>query len=78
MTKRDFLEQLQEELEFETQLTEETLFGNLEEWDSLSVMVLIGFVSEHFGISLKAAEIAELAGIQALIEKIGFDKFSGE
>lgn len=76
MKKENFLSKLQEELEFETELTETTNLKDLDEWDSMGAMVLIGFVSEEFGVTLNADDIKAMTTINSLIEKIGLDKFN--
>lgn len=76
MTKQDFILGLQEELDFETVLTESTIIKDLDEWDSMGAMVLIGFVSNEFDIILNPGDIEEMSTIYSLIEKIGLDKFN--
>ena len=53
MNISDFLLGLQEELEIETALSLDTDLKQLEDWDSMAAMLLIGYVSnlqhiEHF------------------------------
>jgi acyl carrier protein len=67
------ISKLQEELEFETELTETTNLKDLDEWDSMGAMVLIGFVSEEFGVTLNADDIKAMTTINSLIEKIGLE-----
>lgn len=76
MKRADFLSRLQEELEFELELTETSNLKDLDEWDSMGAMVLIGFVSEEFGVTLNADDIKAMTTINFLIEKIGLDKFN--
>jgi acyl carrier protein len=76
MEKSVFLSRLQEELEFESELEINTNIKDLEEWDSMAAMVLIGFVSDEFGMTLNADDIAAITTIESLIEKIGQDKFN--
>jgi acyl carrier protein len=76
MTKQEFILGLQEELDFETVLTESTIIKDLDEWDSMGAMVLIGFVSNEFDIILSPGDIEEMSTIDSLIEKIGLDKFN--
>ncbi len=76
MTKEEFIAELAEEMEIETTVTAETNFQELDEWDSMGMMVLIGFVSEKFEVSLNAEDIAKLTTFESLIDKIGVDKFS--
>lgn len=75
MNKDQFLVMLKEELELESDLTLETNFKELEEWDSMTAMLLIGVVSNEFDFNLTGDDIAELTTVQTLIDKIGSDKF---
>ena len=76
MEKSVFLSRLQEELEFESELEINTNIKDLVEWDSMAAMVLIGFVSDEFGMTLNADDITAITTIESLIEKIGQDKFN--
>ena len=76
MEKSVFLSRLQEELEFESKLEINTNIKDLDDWDSMAAMVLIGFVSDEFGMTLNADDIAAITTIESLIEKIGQDKFN--
>jgi acyl carrier protein len=76
MTKQEFVEKLREELEFEIILTPDTVLKDVETWDSMGAMILIGFVSDNFGINLTGEEVKRITTIQSLIDKIGDDKFS--
>ena len=75
MTKDEFIQNLIEELELETSITMFTKFKDLEEWDSMGAMVLIGYVSDNFGLILTGKDIENLTDVQSLIDKIGSDKF---
>lgn len=76
MTKQEFIEELQEELEFEETLTLDTQLKDLDEWDSMAAMVLIGFVGDNFNKTLTADDLKEMTTIDSLIEKIGEELFS--
>jgi len=76
MKKEEFLSSLREELEFDTVLTQGTIINEIEEWDSMSVMILIGFVSDNFNVTLTGEEIKKITTFQSLIEKIGLEKFN--
>nr|WP_315146894.1 acyl carrier protein [uncultured Flavobacterium sp.] len=76
MTKQEFISGLQEELDFETVLTKNTNIKDLDEWDSMSAMVLIGFVSNEFDLILSPDDIKAMTTIDSLIERIGLDKFN--
>jgi acyl carrier protein len=59
MNKINFLKELHEELEIESIefLTLDTNFKDPEEWDSMTAMVLIGFVNQNFNKNLNSDEI---------------------
>ena len=48
---------------------------DLDEWDSLSAMVLIGYVSDNFDVTLNADDIESITTFNSLIETIGEEKF---
>ncbi len=76
MNKQEFIKLLQDELEYEVVLTSDTLIKELEEWDSMSAMVLIGVVAQNFGVTLKASDIEAISTIDSIIAIIGNDKFN--
>lgn len=76
MKKDEFILGLGEELEIETTLENTTNLKDLDEWDSMAAMVLIGFVSNEFGVTLNADDLKEITTIDSLIERIGLDKFN--
>ena len=76
MKVEEFIQGLAEELEIEENLTITTKLKDLEEWDSLRAMILIGYVSNQFGVTINAEDIIEITTIESLINKIGKDKFN--
>ena len=76
MKKDDFIRGLQEELEIETTLETTTNLKDLEEWDSMAAMLLIGYVSNEFAVTLNADSIKNITTVESLIEMIGLDKFN--
>ena len=73
----NFIERFVEELEIEDSVvTIETNIKDLDEWDSMTVMILIGFVSNEFKVTLNADDIKVLTTVQSLIERIGLAKFN--
>lgn len=75
MTKDAFIKLLQDELEYENELYGNTLIKELEEWDSMSAMILIGVVAQNFGVTLKANDIDAITTIDSILEIIGSEKF---
>ena len=77
MKIEDFIEQFVEELEIEeTEVSVDTNIKQLEEWDSMAAMMLIGLVSNEFKITLNADDIKALTTVQSLVERIGVEKFN--
>lgn len=75
MKKEDFIKELVEELEIESKLTFDTDLKSLDEWDSMTVMMLIGYVSDSFDVKLTAEDIEKLTTVDSLVQKIGENKF---
>lgn len=76
MNKQEFIAELAEELELETEVTLDTNFKDLDEWDSMGAMILIGFVSDTFDVTLNADDINALTTFNSLVERIGNEKFA--
>jgi acyl carrier protein len=51
-------------------LTPETNAGEIEEWDSLSHILLVVGVESHFGIKFNSVEIAELQNVGEFVSLI--------
>lgn len=68
METQEFIKKLAEAIEIEenTNLTLKTEFRELEEWGSLSVMLLIAFFDEEFGKEIGSADIKACQTIQDL------------
>ena len=75
MTKQEFISALQEELELEEVLGFETNLKDLEEWDSMAAMLLIGYVSNEFNVTLNSEDLKDMTTVESLIERIGAGKF---
>lgn len=75
MTKEQFLHELTEELELESTISLKTNIKQLDEWDSMTAMLLIGYVSSNFDITLTGKDIDQIDTFESLVQKIGADKF---
>ena len=71
MTKNEFLEKLSEDLEFDENLQVNDVLTDLEDWDSMAVMVTIAFVSQHFKIQLTGQDFEEIISVEDLLKKVG-------
>lgn len=74
MNINDFLTSLRDELELENELSHESKIKELAEWDSLTAMVLIGYISKEFDVNLNASDLDEIETVKDLIVKIGVEK----
>lgn len=75
MDKNQFLVNLKDELELECEINVDTNLKELDEWDSVLAMVLIGFVLDNFGVTLNADDLNEMNSINSLMDIIGKEKF---
>ncbi|GCB35836.1 MULTISPECIES: phosphopantetheine-binding protein [Bacteroides] len=68
MEFKDFIERLAEAVEIESveNLMPETEFRELDDWSSLSVMLLIAFFDEEFEKEISSSAIKECITIQDL------------
>ena len=72
MDINDFLNDLQEELEFEeTTLILETKFQESDEWDSMTALTLMAYAEENFSVNLSADDIESLDTVESLAKKLG-------
>ena len=69
MTEINYLNELYEELEIESIefLTMNTNFKDLDEWDSMTAMVLIGFINQNFNKNLNSDEIEKCETLADII-----------
>ncbi len=52
-------------------ITEDTMIADVEKWDSLAHVMIIGELEEKLGISLPLEDAADLTGVGELLEKCG-------
>jgi acyl carrier protein len=53
-----------------TDISPETAFGDLPQWDSLGHMELMILLEEQFGVEINADTITELVSVQAIYEHV--------
>ena len=71
MSKEEFLVQMQDVLQTETELKMKTVLDELDEWDSLSMMATMAFLDKNFGVTLKIADLKPLVTIGDIAAKAG-------
>lgn len=52
------------------EISPETAFGDLPQWDSLGHMELMLLLEEHFGVEINADTITELISVQAIYDHV--------
>lgn len=52
-------------------ITLDTMIEDIEEWDSLAHVMIIGELEERLGISIPLEDAIELTGVRELLEKAG-------
>ena len=76
MTVNDFCELLKTELKEEGNLTPETNFKELENYGSLSAVVVLQLVEDHFQVTINPRGFRAIQTVNDLVEIIGKEKFS--
>jgi len=71
MTKEEFLPEMQDVLQTETELTMDTALADLDEWDSLAMMATMAFLDQHFGVKVKIADLKALTTVGDVAAKAG-------
>ena len=71
MSKEEFLVKMQDVLQTDAELTMDTVLGELDEWDSLSMMATMAFLDKNFGVKLKIADLKTLVTIGDIAAKAG-------
>ena len=59
MTRQDFLLELQDMLQSESAMQEDTVLPDLEEWDSLAFMVLIAYFDKSFALRVTFVDLKD-------------------
>ncbi|MCR5796742.1 MAG: acyl carrier protein [Eubacterium sp.] len=52
-------------------ITEETVMDDVENWDSLAHVMLIGELEERLGVSIPLDEAVEITSVKEILEKAG-------
>ncbi len=77
MKKQEFILKLQEVLELEKiSLDENTNLIELDEYDSLSVVLIKALVDKSFSKKLTGVQLASITTVKSFIDLIGIENFS--
>jgi acyl carrier protein len=76
MKKDIFFEELLECVEIEpVDIDEDTVFRELEDFDSMAVMSIVAYADEKFGKTLAAEQLQDMKTVRDLMELIGMEHF---
>lgn len=76
MTKEAFCALLQEQLNETESITPETPFKELDSYGSLSSVVVLQLIEEHFQVKLNPRSFRNIKTVNDIVTEIGEDKFS--
>lgn len=76
MTKEQFIELIKTELKENTLITLETNFKQLENYGSLSAVLVLQLVEDNFGIKINPRSFRSVNTINDLIGAIGEERFN--
>lgn len=71
MTREEFMNKMQDVLQTEAALVDDTVLMDLDEWDSLSMMATMAFADKNFGIKLSMADFRAMNTMADLAAKLG-------
>ena len=71
MTRDEFLVEMQDVLQTEETLTVDTVLNDLVEWDSLSMMSTLAFLTKNFGVEVGLRDFKEMSTIGDIAAKAG-------
>lgn len=75
MTRNDFLKELVDLMQLDSELTLETDLTSLEEYDSLMALSIMAMVNNELGVTLTADQMISVVKVSDLVNAIGQDKF---
>lgn len=71
LNRTEFLENLQEILQMDRELSFEMRLDELEEWDSLSKITTLAFLDREFSVTLSVSEVNDFKTIEDIARKCG-------
>lgn len=68
MNKQEFIEQLVDILQLETELSETTNLKDLEEWDSMAYLGVMSLFDMEFGKNISTSEMKSISTVNDLVQ----------
>ena len=70
MELEKFVKEFTEFAELETEYSPDEPLSEYEEWDSMAAMMMIGYISQNYSITMTGDELENLASYSAIFEHI--------
>ena len=71
MNREEFLEEMQDVLQMEDELSFDMNLEDIEEWDSLAMMATMAFLNKEFGVKLGFSDLKNFKSIEDIAQKAG-------
>lgn len=71
MTRDEFLTEMQDVLQTETDISFSTVLKELDEWDSLALMATMAFLDKNFGVATTLSDYRSMKTIEDIAQKAG-------
>ena len=71
MNREEFLEQMQDVLQMEDDLSFDMNLEDIEEWDSLSMMATMAFLDKEFGVKTGFSDLKAFKTVEDIAQKAG-------
>ena len=71
MNRTEFLEEMQDVLQMEDELSYDMNLEDIDEWDSLSMMATMAFLNKEFGVKLSFSDLKEFKTVEDIAQKAG-------
>ena len=71
MNREDFLENFKDVLQTDEEINFNTMLGDIEEWDSLSMISTVAFLDKDFSIKVSIDDIKNFKTVEDIAKKVG-------
>lgn len=71
MNRTEFLEEMQDVLQMEDELSFDMNLQDIDEWDSLSMMATMAFLNKEFNVKLGFSDLKSFKTVEDIAQKAG-------
>ena len=68
MKREEFLKLIEETIDADDELTEDSVLDNIEDWDSLSVISVLALINKHFGFRPQVNDLKNCKTIKDVLD----------